>query len=253
MSADARRIASGAASCGIGRSEGLCGVCTAGLRACHTPRSPVTPHPYTLPTRRVSRNRNRLSELRRGPVRAIPIDRGKFGRETRSPALFRAERNLRLRGRRPGEDLQSIGRDDAGDAVEIGADDRRVDASAVAPVSEVPEAFLVARDLVERLAGETGVEGDIGDPPEARTVQGVDIAETQLERTEDPLSVVEPGVRPGRGRMIGDQGRVPMTIGAEEDEPLLRGRDRGRLGEDLPAAVVADDEVLLADGDDQEG
>ena len=83
--------------------------------------------------------------------------------------------------------------------------------------------------FVEGLAGEAGIQGDIGDPPEARVIQGVDVAQAQLKRSEEPLAVVEPVVRPGGRRMIGDQGRMAMPIGSEEDERL-----RERAGSPRP-------------------
>src|SRR6185312_14822253 len=66
----------------------------------------------------------------------------------------------------PGEDLQAVAGDDARDGIEVGTDDRWDDTAAVAPVAEVPELLRIARRVVEGLAREGGVQGEIRDPPE---------------------------------------------------------------------------------------
>ena len=61
-----------------------------------------------------------------------------------------------------------LGRATRGMVARVVGDEGRGDLAAVAPVAEVGESLLVADRLIEGLAGEGGLEGGVGDPPEAR-------------------------------------------------------------------------------------
>ena len=151
----------------------------------------------------------------------------------------------------PLDDAQAVAREDAGDGREVVADDRWEDSAAVAPVAQVAKQGAVVGGLVERQAAEARLDRDIGQAPEAGTVEGVDPGAAELEVQKQTLAVVEAAGR-GRGcEMIGHQPAV--QVGAKQDEFLPRRGNRRCLGEDLPRPQVADDPVVLGNGDHEQG
>src|SRR5271166_1029090 len=85
----------------------------------------------------------------------------------------------------PGDDTDTVGKVDAGDGGKVVADEWWDNLAAVAPEAEMREAFRVANGLIERLAREGRLDGDIGDPPEAGTIERVHLAQTQLKDAKD--------------------------------------------------------------------
>src|SRR5262249_20178216 len=106
--------------------------------------------------------------------------------------------------------------------------------------------------LVERAAGEGGLQGQVGQSPEAEAVEDVHDGPAHLERVQGALAGVERGQPGAGGEVVGDQRGRPLAGGPVEDVFLVRLVDGRRAGKDLAGPVVADDEVLLGGDDDQE-
>src|SRR5512135_2890500 len=106
-----------------------------------------------------------------------------------SNALFRHGRRRRCGDvRRPLDQAEAVGGEDAGDGREVVADDRPVHGAAVAPVAEVAEQLAAVGGLVERLAGEGRGQGDVGQAPEPSAVEGVDLGPAHLEGAEQAVA-----------------------------------------------------------------
>ena len=75
--------------------------------------------------------------------------------------------------------------------------------------------------LVERPALKSGLERDVGHPPESGEVKDVDPATEELEAQQPPFAAVEEMRRGGRGEMIGDQAAV--QVGAKQDRSSCAG------------------------------
>ena len=151
----------------------------------------------------------------------------------------------------PGKNAQAVAWDHAGDCLEIGADDRRIHSAAVAPEPQVAELFQITSDVVQRLAPWRPPPVSCRSFARSRAIERVDLAQAKLKRPKDALAVVELGWTPVGCGVLSDQWREAVPVRSKQDKPLSRPRDRRRFGEDLAAAMVADDQVFLADDNDQ--
>jgi hypothetical protein len=134
----------------------------------------------------------------------MPQPRSKNG-HIRSGTRIPVERDACLGSRAPRKDAQAVGGNHAGNRARVVADYGRIDLAAIGPESQVAKRFLVTRDILEGLAVECRVQGQIGDSPEARAIERVHVAKAELQRAKDSFSAIEPRVCTRRGGMVGDQ------------------------------------------------
>ena len=114
------------------------------------------------------------------------------------------------------------------------------------------EGLAAVGGLVQGLAREGGFQGDVGDPPEARDVERVDLRLGHLGDGQNAVAGVEARVGRGGSQVVGAERGRASGIASVEDELLPVPGNGGGLSEDLAGSLVADDDVLLASQDDQE-